>query len=304
MAETGPVRHAPSVRGEEIGFQHRLGHFFDKQRDAIAFLHEVLHDLSREEFASGDTVCDALHHLGHLGTREPIERHLRQVGTTTPRRLKLGPTGRQQTERGRGHLVYYKAEPLDGGRIDPVEVFHNQRVGCSAACSNRIARRVSRVFCLCRCGEREREDNGPQAVARTGERPRTASSLPEGADTGGASAPVSSTSPLGYPLAAIAGLVARVNDGIQSSVLIIRRTATLPPRMCFPCYMFFEHLHEARLANPSLTTQDDHVPHAVLDLSPASCSSATSEARPTSGVSQPVAATSSRVCAALACRTR
>ena len=65
------------------------------------------------------------------------------------------------------------------------------------------------------------------------------------------------------------GALQEVNDGIQSSVLIIGRTATLPPRMCFPCYMFFEHLHEARLANPRLTTQDDHVPHAVLDLGPA-----------------------------------
>ena len=39
--------------------------------------------------------------------------------------------------------------------------------------------------------------------------------------------------------------------------------------MYFPCYMFLEHLHEARLTNPRLTTQDDYVSHAVLDLSPA-----------------------------------
>ena len=41
----------PLVHGENRGFQHRLGHFFHKQRDAIAFLHEVLHDLSRERVA-------------------------------------------------------------------------------------------------------------------------------------------------------------------------------------------------------------------------------------------------------------
>ena len=85
----------------------------------------MLHQLSREGFAPGDTVREQFYHLGHLGAREPIERHLRQVGTTTPRRLKLGPTGHEQTERSRGHLVYYKVEPLDSGRIDPVEVFHN-----------------------------------------------------------------------------------------------------------------------------------------------------------------------------------
>jgi hypothetical protein len=85
----------------------------------------VLHDLSREGLAPGDTIREQFYHLGHLGAREPIERHLRQIGTTTPRRLKLGPTGHEQTERGRGSLVYYKTEPLNGGWIDPVEVFHD-----------------------------------------------------------------------------------------------------------------------------------------------------------------------------------
>jgi hypothetical protein len=55
-----------------------------------------------------------------------------------------------------------------------------------------------------------------------------------------------------------------VNDRIQSSVLIIRRTATLPARMRFPCHMFFEHLYEARLANPGLTAQDDYLPLSSL----------------------------------------
>ena len=127
-AEPGPARTCSLLsRGEEIGFQHRLGHFFDKQRDAIAFLHEVLHNLSRERVApvTRSARSSTIWATWVRGSR--LKRHLRHVGTTAPRRLKLGPTGRQQTERGCGHLVYHKTEPLNGGRIDPVEVFHDQQ---------------------------------------------------------------------------------------------------------------------------------------------------------------------------------
>lgn len=64
------------------------------------------------------------------------------------------------------------------------------------------------------------------------------------------------------------GAVEEVDQRVQGSMVIIGRTATLPPRRGRICHLLFQDLHEARLANPCLTTQRDAVAHAVLDLAP------------------------------------
>ena len=60
-----------------------------------------------------------------------------------------------------------------------------------------------------------------------------------------------------------------INDRIKSTVLVVGRTPVLHKGMWLVGNTLFEHLHQAGLANPRLTTEQDHLSHAISHMPPA-----------------------------------
>ena len=107
---------------EQPGLQHHLGQLFDKQRHPIGLGHHLLDHLGGQRLA----VRHPAGHLRGLAPRQAIERHLGEVRAPRPGRAEVGPTGEQRQDAGGGALVDQEAEQLQRGRIDPVQVFHDE----------------------------------------------------------------------------------------------------------------------------------------------------------------------------------
>jgi hypothetical protein len=82
-----------------------------------------MHHLRQKAFPP----CYPLDHLPHLGAREAAQRQLGEVGPGAPGHLKVRSCRHQQPEAGGRHLVEQQAQPLQRGRIDPVQVFDDQQ---------------------------------------------------------------------------------------------------------------------------------------------------------------------------------
>ena len=107
---------------EQAGLQHHLRQLFDKQRHPIGLGHDLLDDLRGQGLAVGD-LADHLHGLA-LG--QPVQRDLGEVRAPRPGRAEVGPKGPQRQDAGGGALIDQEGEQLQGGRIDPVQVFHHK----------------------------------------------------------------------------------------------------------------------------------------------------------------------------------
>jgi hypothetical protein len=68
-------------------------------------------------------------HLHGLVVGQLAHRDLSEVRSTRPGRAEVGPTGQQRQDAGGGALVDQEAEEFQRGRIDPVQVFHDQEQG-------------------------------------------------------------------------------------------------------------------------------------------------------------------------------
>ena len=68
-------------------FQHRLRHFLHEQRDAIGPLNNVLPNALGQRLVAGDPVD----HGSNFALAKPIEGECSDVGSSDPRRVKLGP---------------------------------------------------------------------------------------------------------------------------------------------------------------------------------------------------------------------
>ena len=60
-----------------------------------------------------------------LGRRTPAQRERGQVGHHGPGRMKLWTSGQDETEPRLRPLVNEQAQQLQGGGIDPLQVFHH-----------------------------------------------------------------------------------------------------------------------------------------------------------------------------------
>jgi hypothetical protein len=67
--------------------------------------------------------------LRGLWTRQAMQRHLGKVRAPGPGRAEVGPKGEQRQDAGGGALIDQEAEQLQRGRIDPVQIFHDQEHG-------------------------------------------------------------------------------------------------------------------------------------------------------------------------------
>ena len=61
----------------------------------------------------------------------------------------------------------------------------------------------------------------------------------------------------------------QVDDRVQGAMLIVRQTTAFQPRMWLAGDMVLEDLHQAALANASLTAQQDHLPLPLFAPVPA-----------------------------------
>ena len=61
----------------------------------------------------------------------------------------------------------------------------------------------------------------------------------------------------------------QVDDRVQGTMLVVRRTPAFQPRMWLAGDMVLEDLHQATLANAGLSTQQDHLPLPLFDPVPA-----------------------------------
>ena len=95
-----------------------------------------------------------------------------------------------------------------------------------------------------------------------------------------------------------------VDDGVEGALLVIGRPPPLNAGVRLGGHVLFQHLHQTRFANAGLAAEEHHLSHPCGGLVPAPLQECDSSSRPTSGVKPRGVATSSRVCAPLACSTR
>src|SRR5262249_31430858 len=111
-------------------------------------------------------------HLRCLAPRQAIERDLGEVRASCPRRTKVGPKGPQRQDVRGGTLINQQVEELQGGRIDPVQVFHDKEhrlLGGDAQEDRQEGLQRLLLLLLRRFGQRgiisgqwEREDGGKE----------------------------------------------------------------------------------------------------------------------------------------------
>ena len=71
-------------------------------------------------------MCHPAGHLGGLAPRQARQRHLGEVRAPRPGGAEVGTKGQQRQDAGGGALIDQEAEQLQRGRIDPVQVFHDE----------------------------------------------------------------------------------------------------------------------------------------------------------------------------------
>ena len=101
--------------------EHRLGQFLDKERHPVGALNDLRDDLGAERRIA----CQLVHQRLAVAFAEPIERHIHDVGGTTPRRLEFGAKGDHHQHRQMPHPVDGQIQHFARGRVDPVGVLEH-----------------------------------------------------------------------------------------------------------------------------------------------------------------------------------
>ena len=167
------------------------------------------------------------------------------MGARAPGRRKLGPTGQQTIQARRRALLHHQAEPLQRGRIDPVQVFDDEEHRLLLGLRQQPGQQGFEGFLLLPlgrqregrilCRQRQREQRGKQrhhlwqrpGMPRQGVFQLLELLLRDGV-------PLPGQHPLQMG-----------NHGSERTVLVIGGTAVLDPRMRFLRHLVLQGLDQA-----------------------------------------------------------
>jgi hypothetical protein len=108
---------------EQVRLQHHFGQFFHEQRHAVSLAHDFLQHSWGEGFVA--------RHMGgqarDLARGEPAQRERGEMRHHRPGRAKLWARGQHHTEPCTRPLLDEQTQQLQGGRINPMQVFHDHQ---------------------------------------------------------------------------------------------------------------------------------------------------------------------------------
>ena len=115
--------HAAVDFSQRSGFENQRRVFLDEQRHPFGAFNDLHDDLGRN--LSQPSPLD--HHFFDLLFRQPIERELRLIGSTAPRRFEFRAERQQRQQPVVQALIEQLAEQLQRRRIDPVQVLDDEQ---------------------------------------------------------------------------------------------------------------------------------------------------------------------------------
>ena len=251
---------------EQAGLQHHLGQLLHKQRHPVGLGYHLRHDLRWQRLAVGHTVG----HLRRLLTRQARQRHLGEMRAPRPGRVEVGPKGPQRQDARGGALIDQHGEEFQGGRIDPVQVFHDKEHRLLGGNAHHDGQESMQGLLLLLLGRRRQ--GGIVVAQRQGE---------EGGKQGHGlrqRQTILDQEPFQFAQLLLGGLLAlkvqrhplqQINQGIQGAVLVIRGTLTRrQPCLGLGGHLVRQHLHQARFANPRFAAEQYDLAHTVFDVLP------------------------------------
>ena len=108
---------APVPFGQQVGFEHRLGELFQKQRHAVGLDDDLLDD-----FLGQLPARDALDQRRAQLPAQAVQHQRRDVRMRVPARLEFGASGDDDEDRPVLHPVDQEVDHLTRGRVDPVQI--------------------------------------------------------------------------------------------------------------------------------------------------------------------------------------
>src|SRR5271168_560011 len=115
--------HANRLRGRALafGFQHRLRHFLDEQRDAVGALDDVLPDVWRQQLVADN----AVDHGVDVALCQPIYGQACDARLSYPRSDELGARSYKQQNRKGFYSVHRSVKCLEASWISPMHVLED-----------------------------------------------------------------------------------------------------------------------------------------------------------------------------------
>ncbi len=105
---------------QQVGFEHRFGEFFHKERHAVGLGDDLLQHFVRQRLACRQ----ATDHLERMASSEAVQRIRGDVRTADPGRRKFRTKGNHQQHGQLERPLDESAEQVERGWVDPVRIFH------------------------------------------------------------------------------------------------------------------------------------------------------------------------------------